>query len=470
MSLRLLHLNSKPFNPQKMNTTNTQGITSLQETAVDGQNMITPRPVQRAERIGTVDIIRGVAILGILLMNIPSFGGNVVMFLDALRAPHGNADYKTIMVIFSFFEGTMRGLFSMLFGAGMVLFIMNKKDQPGGATVTEYYYRRLAWLVGFGLLHAYIFQWTGEILFFYGLMGMILYPFRNASAKWLWALGLLTVLIGCYKTQNSYSDQRKIRVEYNAAMTAKKEKKTLTPEQEGAIGAWTDFEKNFFPDSARSADEIRRMRGSYADVFLLQLPRNVGGEVNYTYHGLWDMLCMMFIGMALLKLGFLSDKVSSSTFRLTLLLGYGIGIPVGYLYFKGFEESILHVGSYMDKYTVTHNLLYDVKRICLCLGHISIIMLLYRSGWLNWLMKALGSVGQMAFTNYFMQSVFCTFIFFGYGLGYYGHWRFHQLYYVVLGIWIFQLIVSPIWLKYFRFGPFEWAWRSLTYWKKQPMK
>jgi uncharacterized protein len=87
-----------------------------------------------------------------------------------------------------------------------------------------------------------------------------------------------------------------------------------------------------------------------------------------------------------------------------------------------------------------------------------------------WLMKALSNVGQMAFSNYLMQSIICTWFFFGYGFEFYGKLHYYQLYYAVFSVWIFQLIFSSVWLKYFRFGPFEWLWRSLTYWKKQPMK
>jgi len=147
-----------------------------------------------------------------------------------------------------------------------------------------------------------------------------------------------------------------------------------------------------------------------------------------------------------------------------------VGIPIGYFYFKGLEWFITDVAKYMDQYRFTHQNLYDVKRILLSLGHASLLMLIFRSGVLNWLMKALANVGQMAFTNYLSQSIFCSLIYFGYGLGYYDHFRIYQIYFIVLGIWIFQLIFSSIWLQYFRFGPFEWLWRSLTYWKKQPMK
>lgn len=432
--------------------------------------IISPKPVDKAERIASVDVIRGVAILGILLMNIPGFSGEFAMMYEAFTSPKNSADYLTLATIFSFFEGTMRGLFSMLFGAGMLLFILNKKDKPEGATVTEYYFRRLAWLVGFGLLHAYVFQWTGEILFFYGLMGMILFPFRNLSAKWLWGLGLLCIAINFYKAQNGNNEQRMLRVNYTAALAAQQEKKELTEEQQGALEGWPEMEKNFKVDSVQLQENVAKMRGSYGEVFETLYTRSASGEVNYTYHGLFDILCMMFIGMALFKMGFLSNRSSTNTYWLMLLLGYGVGIPLGYIYFHGFESLLLSPGRFFDRYTVAPSQLYDIRRVLLCLGHISLLMLIYRGGWLNWLMRALGSVGQMAFTNYFMQTVFCTFYFFGYGLGNYQKLSFHQIYYVVGIIWLIQLIISPIWLRYFRFGPFEWLWRSLTYWKKQPMK
>ncbi len=123
---------------------------------IDGSTAAVPHPVEKKDRIKTVDMVRGFALLGILLMNMPGFSIHESKYINILRGPHENADYKTMVIIFSFFEGTMRGLFSMLFGAGMVLFTMNKHDQPGGPTVAEYYYRRLLWLVLFGLFNAWI--------------------------------------------------------------------------------------------------------------------------------------------------------------------------------------------------------------------------------------------------------------------------------------------------------------------------
>jgi uncharacterized protein len=113
---------------------------------------------------------------------------------------------------------------------------------------------------------------------------------------------------------------------------------------------------------------------------------------------------------------------------------------------------------------------YQLRRLLLATGHLSLIMLVYKYRIVPWLMKALASVGQMAFSNYLMQSIICTLIFYGYGLRWFGEFERYQLYVVMAGIWLFQVAFSNLWLQYFRFGPFEWVWRSLTYWKKQPMK
>ena len=142
-------------------------------------------PVAAAERIKTIDILRGVALLGILLMNISGFGIDWETSGTIIRGPHNTADFRTYTVIETFFSGTMKGLFSMLFGAGMILFTMNKKETLGGITVAELYYRRLLLLVMFGVINAYVLLWIGDILYAYGLAGMVLYPFRKTAAKWL---------------------------------------------------------------------------------------------------------------------------------------------------------------------------------------------------------------------------------------------------------------------------------------------
>ncbi len=449
----------------------TKAVLHLETATTENIAKQTPGPVATADRIQTIDIIRGFALLGILMMNIPVFGIDGSATQRILSGSHTTADYRTLAVVSTLFEGTMRGLFSMLFGAGMILFTMNKKDSPVGPTVAEYYYRRLGWLVVFGLINAYVFLWEGDILFYYGLAGMLLYPFRKTSAKWLLVLGFVCIGIGIYKTAAWYGNMRENRAGYKEAIAAEKEGKKLTDKQQERKAAWTRTEENFKPDTARANEGIRQMRGNYGAVFSHLLPHNTGNETWGTYHGIWDMLSMMFIGMGLFVLGFFTNKLSGSTYAMTLLIGYGLGIPLGWICFNdGLTGWITNIAGYVDGYRAPHWLLYDVRRMLLALGHASLLMLIFRSRIVPGLMKGLSNVGQMAFTNYLMQSLICTFFFFGYGLGNYNKLSYYQLYFVVGAVWIFQLFFSAIWLRYFRFGPFEWAWRSLTYWKKQSMR
>jgi uncharacterized protein len=428
------------------------------------------QPVAAADRIKSIDSIRGFALLGILLMNIPGFGMNLDYWYFILTGPRSGYDYYTFAAVEIFFDGTMRGLFSMLFGAGMVLFMMNKKELPGQPSVAVYYYRRLLWLVFFGLINAFVILWFGDILFFYGLFGMLLFAFRKLPAKWLLIIALAIISCGMIQSAWRWSETREKRANYLEAMAAKKENKKLTEEQQGAIGEWTQRINSQKPDTAQTNLNLRTMHSGYGAIFSYWIPMNASDEVSGTYYGIYDMLAMMFLGMALFAWGFFTNKLSTSTYVMWLLIGYGIGIPVGYQLCLQDFGSFGHFGEFVDRWRSTPFIFTEFRRIPITIGHASLLMLLYRSGAVKWLMKALAAVGQMAFTNYLMQSIICTLFFYGYGFGYYGKLHLHQIYYVVGCVWIFQMIYSVIWLKYFRFGPFEWVWRSLTYWKKQPMK
>ncbi|MBC3787972.1 DUF418 domain-containing protein [Spirosoma utsteinense] len=433
------------------------------------QAQAAPRPVAKADRIQTIDLIRGVALLGILMMNIPGFGFLASGFNTLLNNPTG-ADFYTFAVVGVAFEGTMRGLFSMLFGAGMVLFTQNKREQANGPTVAEYYYRRLLWLVLFGVINAYVLLWRGDILFFYGLCGMLLYPFRRIKGVWLIGLAVLCMGFNSIRSEIWYGELRENRAGYLEAKSQEKAHKKLTDKQKEAKTAWERFEKNFKPDPKKDTKELTNMRGGYGTVFMHLLPENSASEIYYTYYGSWDMLLMMFLGMALLGWGFFSNKLPTSTYVVTLLIGYGIGLPISWFYVASQVDWSQHPGQIVDNYRTIPFQVYDIRRVLLALGHASLVLLVYRSQLVPWLMRALTAVGQMAFTNYLMQSIICTLIFHGYGLGYYGKLSYYELYYVVAGVWVFQLILSPIWLQYFLFGPFEWLWRSLTYWQLQPMR
>jgi uncharacterized protein len=174
---------------------------------------------------------------------------------------------------------------------------------------------------------------------------------------------------------------------------------------------------------------------------------------------------MMFLGMALLKLDVLTAARPASLYWNLLVAGYLIGLPVNAL------AAWLTVNARFDMMQVPFLLsTYHLGRVAVMIGHMSLLLLLLKGGLLQWLTNRLAAVGQMAFSNYISHSMIGTLIFNGYGLGMFGQLQRHQLYFIVPVIWAFNLMWSPIWLRYFQFGPLEWCWRSLTYWKRQPMR
>lgn len=447
-----------------METTSTLSDQSISDVAL-------AQPISRAQRIQTIDMIRGFALLGILMMNIPYFGAPTTQIPVWFKLPTDSIDFQTFQLVSVVFEGTMRALFSMLFGAGALLFLAKKELPDSRYSVADFYYRRLLWLVGFGLVNAYILLWPGDILYTYGICGLVLFPFRKLSAKTLLFIGIgcLVVLFG--KSIWKGLDTLDTRAKYQQAIQVEKQKKPLSEELQKAKESWQRIEKSTQYDKKKEEAVVKKMDQGYSTIFAKYIPLNTKLEsIKFYQDYFFDALALMFLGMALFKWGFFSNQLQTQTYVLTLVVGYGLGLLIGWLAFQNSVAWFQNPGKALDSGDFPFGWLYHFRRAATAIGHASLLLLLYRSGIVNWLMKALSNVGQMAFSNYLMQSIFCGFIFYGYGFSYFGELALHQLYYVVAGIWLFQLIFSAIWLSYFRFGPFEWLWRTLTYWKKQPMK
>jgi uncharacterized protein len=171
----------------------------------------------------------------------------------------------------------------------------------------------------------------------------------------------------------------------------------------------------------------------------------------------------MFLGMAFFKLRILHGERTVKFYSVLMLIGYIIGLSINYYEVKLITDSNFDA---LKIYEASQT--YSVGRLFVTLGHIGLFMLFIKSGIIGFLQSGLAAVGRMALSNYLMHSIITSIVFLGFGL--YGQLERYELYYVVFSIWIFQLITSPIWLKYFQFGPFEWVWRSLTYGKSQPFK
>jgi uncharacterized protein len=428
------------------------------------------KPVSQADRIVTIDTLRGVALLGILLMNIPYFA-LPENFYESFHSDLHSPNYWTDVVIGVLFEGKMRALFSMIFGAGILLFIERKKN--AGVSYKTLFFSRMGWLVLFGLIHAHVLLWMGDILYFYGLIGMLAFLFRNMKAKYLvWGVPIVAI-IGFVTNTQFFQNMRNTRLDYNAAVAVQKQNKPLTPDQKKAIVSWQEMEKEFLPNKKLIAEHTALMKGDYASVASYVRPYTWDGQTKYLIYGIGDVLALLMLGMALYKWKFFSGGWTTKQYKRTALIGYGIGLPLvmasfyhGYFQTPGSAAAIRFIETHSVPWW---GLIYPFQRIFLVMAHASALILLIKAGVWKSLMARLSAVGQMAFTNYIMHTVICSLFFFGYGLNYFAELQYYQLYYLVAVIWIVQLIVSPIWLKYFLFGPLEWLWRSLTYRRLQPM-
>jgi uncharacterized protein len=251
-----------------------------------------------------------------------------------------------------------------------------------------------------------------------------------------------------------------------SAQLARSSGKALTEQQTEAIDTFARINEQFKPSREDLQKDIDRVRKSYVSALGKVAPESWHFETAFFFqHGLGECLGMMLLGMALLKYGVLSGQASRRVYATLVLIGYPLGLAVNL-----FETTNLVRDHFSVQALMTSYLTYDLGRIPMTLGHIGVIGLVYRMPALAGAMRALAATGQMALTNYLSQSLICMFLFTGAGLALYGHLERHELYYVVVAIWIVQLIWSPLWMRHFRFGPAEWVWRSLTYWKRQPLR
>jgi len=326
------------------------------------------------------------------------------------------------------------------------------------------YFRRLTWLLVFGLIQGYLLLWRGEILYNYALMGFLVFSFRNLAPKKLILIAVFLFSAGILWNYSDHKNDVKFITEVELAKTYKSTSKVLTKELIEANQKW---EKREWKRSVAGVkDHNENMRKGYLDIveFLTPINEEYNQHDPYRYD-LWDVLSMMLLGIALFKLKILTAEKSYSFYALMALIGYSIGLSVNYYEIRTIMDSNFSFLGFSKSY-----LTYDLGRVPVAMGHIALIMIFCKTNFLTWLKNRLAAVGKMALTNYIMHSVICMFVFTGVGFGLFGKLQRHELLYVVFSIWIFQLILSPIWLKYYHFGPLEWLWRYLSYLKKPNFK
>jgi uncharacterized protein len=423
-------------------------------------------PAVAEERNGMLDTTRGIAVLGILLMNITAFGLPHAYDNPTQWGGHEGIDLATWRTVAWIFEGTMRGLFTVLFGAGVVLYIERHARRHPDLRPAGLYFRRTLWLIVFGLVNGYVLLWPGDILFYYGAVGLLLFLFRTARPAYLIALAVIILAAQTGVTAAEWADYRQLQAQAQGAQAAKADGQSLTTVQRAVIEAFTETNEKLKPRRATLEQRVADIRESYLGALRITAHETWYQQtVFFLRHGLLESLGMMLLGMALLKTGVLTGAAPRRLYGVLLAAGYVIGLAVNV-----FETSRLEDAAFSTEALLSSYLTYDLGRVPMTLGHLGLIGLLYRAPRFARAGGVLACVGRLALTNYLMQSLICMFVFTGAGLALYGQLERHQLYYVVAAIWIAQLVFSPSWLRHFRFGPAEWLWRSLTYWEKLPMR
>jgi uncharacterized protein len=431
-------------------------------------NLTLAAPVSQAERIVVLDILRGLAILGILLMNIPGFAFPGVAEGDpSVLNEFGTINYYLWFGVDWIFSGTQRAMFSMLFGAGIILFVGRQLKRTEGLQPADYFFRRQLWLMAFSLVDVYILLWEGDILLDYACYGMMLFVIRDWTPRALIiGAGVCVLLMVARENRELYLRKSMIaKGEAVAALDTTQVK--LTALQKEQLADMKTFKERSTHEAKveRMNNVGEKVRSGYAGSYAYRTQNYLDNLTQYLYLSLWDVLIFFMLGMAFFKLGIITGNAPLKVYAWMCVLGLGVGLGLSYWHVKLKADYHFNWFEYVKHVPFRF---YELTRTPRAIGFLGLIMLLYKSGWFNWFFAIFRPVGQMAFTNYLGQSLICGIIFNGYGFALFGKLQRYEIYLVVAAVWAFQIIFCNIWMRFFLYGPLEWAWRSLTYWKRQP--
>jgi uncharacterized protein len=400
-------------------------------------------PTLPDERIEILDVLRGMAILGILIGNMQWFSGYGMM-PPAVAAEGSAADHITHFLVHFFVEGKFYSIFSFLFGFGFALQIARAEER--GDVNASLFKRRLFWLLIIGLLHAYLL-WAGDILSVYAVTGFILILFRKKPDQSLlkWAFWLLVVPIAVYVLL------------YGLFVAFAPPEAAILPAPGRQIEAWNTqaavvTESSYW--QIISGYNLQYIVGRYLGLI---------AEMRFT-----KLLAMFLLGFYAYRRGFFSDLSAHREFiRRVMIYGLVLGIIGNTVLAVLMGMNAIYPPSAIG---IVGIIGYAVGVPSLALFFIAAVAILWqKESWRRWL-GWLAPVGRMALTNYLLQTVICVLLFYGYGFGLFGTVRATAATAIALAIFLFQILISGLWLRYFDYGPMEWIWRQLTYGQRLPLR
>ena len=471
----------------------------------------TPATVQETDagRNFSLHVITGFAILALLVTSIWDFGGFTNNIQSFFYSKAHNGNYKLLTAVSIVFEGKMMNLLAIVFGAGIVL-LVNRKDSSVTIDGADAHIRKQIWLIILGLFVAFIILFPNDLLFPFGVVGILLFAFSKISAKSLFIAALICSLIYFGKNYWNYTDDRKDYTAYLAVKNVEKKfaddstarskklgydktkdsasqknilaqkiladslakkKDTLTATQQDEKDKWEGLVKSLKYDSSKVVADTKSMRGGYSKIWFYLKTRSQNKESFWLYSiGVWEIAAAMFLGMALLAIGFFSKQFSASTYLITALVLIAAGVAMAFFRIHTTTLRITDYAKYIERFAIPYNQFIPFEKIVMATGYASLLMWLRKLNVLQWLMDIFSSVGKLSLTNYFLQVFIAAFWFYGYGLGFYGRFEQWELYAAAAEIILVQIVCSVLWLRNYKMGPLEWALKSLIYRKKFPNK
>jgi uncharacterized protein len=406
-------------------------------------------PLKQTERIEVIDVLRGFALFGILMVNmLYMYEPMTTMMLGAKQdASIGHIIAESFIKFF--FEGKFYVIFSMLFGFGFYIFL-NKSKENGSSTLPVFK-RRLFFLLLFALAHISLL-WAGDVLLYYALFGFLLILFRKVSDKkimrWAVVLAFLPTIL-------------------NSLMVLAVTLFSQIPEAKSEIETQMQASSVVMKELVERASLIYAT-GSFKEIVSVRIEEYItlfGGSLFFFCP---VILSMFLVGFLLARKGIIANyKENLPLFRKVFWWGLSVGVITNTLYAISFRYSIMNVP---NGWSLLATSMHIFGGISLGLGYMSAIIILFSRGKAGFLTKYLAPVGRMALTNYFLQSITTAILFHSYGFGFFGKVEVWQGIVLTLIIFTLQVFFSRWWLNQYQFGPFEWLWRSLTYFRFQPLK
>ncbi len=426
-------------------------------------------PVTGRARIDVLDVLRGLAILGIFYMNVPTQASSVTkLFFDFRLIGWTPIDKFVWTAVDIVLEGTQRGVLELLFGAGFMVLTARAMHPDGPVAVADLFMRRTLWLLAFGLVNVFVVLWVGDILTVYALASLFLFPFRKLGPKALVAIGSLFALATAVMGSVEYVSRVDLVAKVEAAQARQAAGSKPGADDAKLLADWQKRQARFVPNEKIARDLVKERKA------------HAGGWFPYASY-MWDAwlkfmvgkgmlgmiiieaFCAMLIGVALWKWRIIQGGRSARFYLVLTIAAYGFGLTARAV---GVSE-ILAFAPIPKTIWITE----EAARLAVSIGHVALVNLAMKSVGGMRVLSPFRAVGRAAFSVYFLEQIIGLHLLFApYGLNLWDRYGHAVQFAIGTGVIVACTIVANLWLRAFANGPMEWAWRSLAYWEWQPFR